>query len=470
MADSSHGLKRTLGLFTAFTLVVTQMIGSGVFKKVAPMSASLQSGIPVLAAWVVAGLITLAGALTNAEVAGLIADAGGQYAYFKRMYGRAFSFFFGWASFAVIQSATAASVAYVFSESVNTMIRLPRLDAATEQISVLGLQPFQNLGVKLGAITLIGFLTLINYRGIRFGGLISNLIASTVVVAIGLIIFTSFAFSHGGPSNISSATETAAEIPFFAAFFTAMMGAFWAYEGWNNLGFLGAEIKNPHRNIPLALSLGVAFVMVVYVAINTAYLYVLPVQEFVKAHAAENQIAAVLVAQDIMGPMGASLILVLIMIATFGSTNGNILTTPRMYYAMARDGLFFRKAGRVHPHFQTPGFSLLLQGGWASVLVLSGSFDQLTDMLVFAAFIYYGAMAAGVFVLRKKMPDAPRPYKAVGYPVLPALFIVFCVVLVGVSLVQRPMECGIGLLLILSGLPFYLYWRKNSPEPAEQNA
>jgi APA family basic amino acid/polyamine antiporter len=459
-AQHYTGLKRTMGLFSAFTLVVSSMIGSGVFKKVAPMMEALGSPWWVIMAWVGAGLVSLIGALTNAEVAGLIADPGGQYAYFKRMYGKAFSFSFGWTSFAVIQTATAASVAYVFAQSVNSLVALPHLPAYLEEYAF-----FDNMGVKLVAIGLITLLTIVNYRGVENGGFVSNLIASTMVIAIFAIVIIGLGMDGGTMDHFTNATspvDTLGTSAIFTVFFAAMMQAFWAYEGWNNLGFMGGEIKNPTRNIPLALILGVGVVMVVYTIINFTYLYVLSPDELIAIAKNGNAIAGIEVIRKLLGATGVLVVSILICVATFGSTNGVLLTASRLYFTMANDRLFFKQANKVHPKYKTPSVSLIIQGVWSSLLVLSGSFDQLTDMLVFAAFLYYGAMAAGVFVLRFKEPNTPRPIKAFGYPILPALFILFCIVLVVSSIIERPRDCMYGLLLIGSGLPFYLVWRKNS--------
>lgn len=468
MDHSKQGLVKTFGLYTAFLLVAGSMIGSGVFKKVAPMTAELGSPWLVLAALLAAGLISLLGALTNAEVAGLIAEPGGQYAYFKRMYGKMFSFIYGWSMMTVVQTATAASVAYVFAESLNAIVELPRLGAEWEAISYGSepflFMPFHNIGVKLVTICLLFTLTAINYVGVKWGGLVLQILASSVIICIFSIILLCLAMGNGSIENLSVAAavpvEKSAGIGFTGAFFAAMMAAFWSYEGWNTIGFLGGEIKDPYRNIPRALTYGTLFVIVLYMLVNFAYLYVLPAQTFVDIHNAENQIAAVEVVRSFLGGGGAMFILILILMSTFNSTNTTIMGAPRIYFAMAQDGLFFKRAGKIHPQFRTPSNALLIQGVWGSVLVLSGSFDQLTDMLIFAAFIFYGAGAYGVFVLRRKMKETPRPYKVFGYPYVPAMFVVFCAALVFVSVLEKPREAGIGAMLILSGLPVYYYMRK----------
>lgn len=462
------GLLTKLGLYTAVLIVISSMIGSGVFKKAAPMAVDLQSGGLLLLCWVIAGIITLIGSVTNAEVAGIIAEPGGQYVYFKQMYGKAFAFIYGWSCFSVIQSASIASIAYVFAESVNAMVPLPHLSDSLESISIFGIfYPLQSFGVKALTIVTIIFLTTANYLGVVFGGFISNFFTTLKVIGILIIIFLGLTMSGGSASNIaplgqSSSAEYGSSLGLFGAMFAAMLGAFWAYDGWNNIGYLGGEVKNPKRNIPLALFIGVGLVMIIYLLTNFVYLYVMPVNEIIEVANRENTIIAVEVMRKFMGNGGAMFISILIMISTFGTTNGTILASSRIYFAMAKDHLFFRSAGNVHPVFKTPYTSLVIQGLWSCLLVLSGTFDQLTDMLIFASFIFYGAGAFGVFILRKKFKETPRPYKAIGYPVLPMIFVLFCATLVIVTIIQNPRDAGIGLALVLSGLPFYAVWKKRS--------
>lgn len=468
MAQEQPGLVKTFGFFTAFLLVAGSMIGSGVFKKVAPMMSELGAPWLVLAALLSAGIISLLGALTNAEVAGLIAEPGGQYAYFKKMYGKAFSFLYGWSMMSVVQTATAASVAYVFAESLNTLFELPRLGKEWEDITygsgVFIFKPFYNLGVKTVTIGLLLTLTSINYVGVRWGGWVLKILASSVISCIVLIILLCFSLGGGSLDNVNHSVDIISHkeggFGFVGSFFAAMMAAFWAYEGWNTVGFMGGEIKNPYKNIPRALTYGTLFVIVLYMLINFAYVYVLPAERFIEVHNAENQIAAVEVVRSFLGGAGATFILLLIMMSTFNSTNTTIMGAPRIYYGMASDGLFFKNVSKIHHRYRTPYNALLVQGIWASILVLSGNFDQLTDMLIFAAFIFYGAGAFGVFVLRRKLRDVPRPYKVFGYPFVPALFVLFSATLVIVSVVEKPREAGIGAALILSGIPVYWYMRR----------
>ncbi|MDZ4710869.1 MAG: amino acid permease [bacterium] len=468
----SSGLLTKLGLYTAILIVISSMIGSGVFKKAAPMALDLESGGIMLLCWVIAGIVTLIGAATNAEIAGIIAAPGGQYVYFKEMYGRAFAFIYGWSCFSVIQTASIASIAYVFAESVNAVIPLPHLSESLESYTLFGIfNPLASFGVKALTIITIIFLTTANYLGVIFGGFINNLFTTLKVIGILVIIILGLTLSGGSVSNISplgenpAATYGGSSLGLFGAMFAAMLGAFWAYDGWNNIGYLGGEIKNPKRNIPLALFTGVGIVIGIYLLINFVYLYVMPVNEMIEIANKENTIIAVEVMRKFLGEGGAFFISILIMVSTFGTTNGTILASSRIYFAMAKDNLFFKSCGDIHSKFRTPSTSLLIQGAWASLLVLSGTFDQLTDMLIFASFIFYGAGALGVFILRKKMKTIERPYKALGYPVLPAIFILFCLTLVVVTIIQNPRDAGIGLALVFSGIPFYLFWnrrKKNS--------
>jgi len=462
----SSGLLTRLGLFTALMIVISSMVGSGIFKKIAPMSVELGSPGIILLCWLIPGIITMIGASTNAEIAGLIAAPGGQYVYFKKMYGNAFAFLYGWSCFSVIQSASIASIAYVFAESVNAVIPLPHLSEHLEKFTLFGIfNPLEGFGVKALTIFTIIFLTTANYLGVIFGGYITNFFTALKIVGILIIIFLGLSISGGSIGNVAPLLEKPgfqyeSSLGLFGAMFAAMLAAFWAYDGWNNIGYLGGEIKKPKRNIPLALFGGVIIVIVLYLAINFAFVYVMPVDEIINVANTPHTIVAIEVMRKFLGQSGAFLISLLIMVSTFGTTNGTILASSRIYFAMSRDSLFFSSAGKHHPKFRTPHISLLIQGCWASVLVLSGSFDQLTDMLIFASFIFYGMGAFGVFVLRRKMKDIERPYKAFGYPVLPAIFVLFCIALVVVTIIQNPRDAGIGLGLVLIGIPFYLFWNR----------
>jgi APA family basic amino acid/polyamine antiporter len=462
-------LVRSLGLFSVFILTISSVIGSGIYKKVAPMSAELLSPHLVLICWVLAGVISLFGALSNAEVAGLLADSGGEYAYYKKIYNRFFAFLFGWTNFAVIRSASVASIAYVFAQSFNSLIPLPQLPANIANVSLLGVfSPFDNFGVKLLTISLIIALSYVNFKGLRFGEGLSKGITLIVIISIFMVIVLGLTIGGGSFTNFNTPATGYIETSWLdprliTQIFTALLAAFWAYEGWSSVGYLGGEIKNVNRNLPLALVMGVSFIILIYVSINFTYLYILPIDEIIDVQKSQNTIAAIAVVKHFLGNGGGLMISILILFTTFGSTNSTILPPPRLYYAMAKEGMFFKSAAKIHPTYNTPANGLWIQAVWSCILVLSGSFDQLTDMLIFASFIFYGATTVGVFVLRVKMPNVPRPYKAWGYPVVPAIFVLFCVALIIITFASRPREAFIGLALILSGLPFYYYWSKKKP-------
>lgn len=430
--------------------------------------AELQSPGWVLLAWVVAGIVSLAGALSVAEISGQIADSGGAYVFLREIYGKTVAFFFGWGNFAVIRTASIASIAYVFAESVNALVPIPETNESLAAISLFGIiSPFANLGVKSIAILLIALLTLINYRGLRYGSLVSRYATSTVVISLVAIVALGLLSGGGDISNVTTntakyATYEGNTFEYIALFFSAMLAAFWAYEGWITISFIGGEIHNPHRNLPKAIFWGMLAVITIYLSVNFAYMYVLPADELISVHESQNKVAAIAVIERIIGPVGTLFIAALIIVSTFGCTNTTILLAARLYYKMAQNREFFKAAGTVHPKFHTPGNALLMQGVWASVLILSGSFDQLTDMLIFASFIFYGLCAFGVFILRKRNGMAPDTYRVPFYPVLPALFVLFCILLVTITLYNRPGESLIGLVLISTGAPLYYFWRKNS--------
>jgi APA family basic amino acid/polyamine antiporter len=443
-------LARTLDTRSAVLLVVSGIVGSGVFKKVAPMAAELGSPLLILACWAMAGLVSLAGALTYAEMAGMFPQSGGEYNYFRNVYGRLFAFLYGWGCFTVMRTATIAALAHVFGQSL---------------ISLTGLQGNAvELAVKGVATGLIAFLSLVNYRGIRAAEGLSRVLIYTVFVAIAIIAFLGFSANSGSFTNLTHSvqpTDTTAQGSLLGSLFVASLGAFWGYDGWNQIGYIGEEIKNPQRNLPIALGVGTSIVIGIYVLLNVVYVYVLPIESLMALANSPGKIAAVEVVRQAAGWIGATFISVLILITTSNSTNASILMPARVFYAMARDGLFFKAAATIHPRFQTPSVAILFQAGWAIILVWSGSFDQLTDMLVFASFIFYGATAIGVILLRRTQPDRVRPYRVIGYPVVPIFFAIFCALLVVMTLVNQPREALTGLGLIATGLPFYWVWRKN---------
>ena len=458
--DNHRKLVRTLGMGYVIIFVVANIIGSGVYKKIAPMASELHSSIWILIAWIVGGIITLFGALSNAEVAGLLADTGGEFVYLKKIYNRFFSFMYGWSLFTVIQTATISSLAYVFAQSLNSIITIPVIFSSLQHFTIGGVfYPFQDFGVKMTAILLILILTGLNISGLKSGAGVSK--ALTVLVFIGLLTVVIFGLSSVTvkPANFMDFKELTNGTITLSSFYTAMLAAFWAYQGWVSVGFIGGEVKDPTRNIPKGIVTGVFIVIFIYLLVNVTYLTLLSIPQLIHIHESGNQIAAVEAVRTFWGKGGVMFISLLILVTTLGCTNASILTGARPYYAMAREKLFFRGIAKIN-NANVPSNSLLWQGIWASVLVLSGTFDQLTDMIIFSVFIFYGATALGVFILRHRIPDVHRPYKVWGYPVVPAVFILFCVGLFFNTIITRPREAAIGLILIFSGIPVYFFLKR----------
>jgi APA family basic amino acid/polyamine antiporter len=478
-------------MITAIACGVGSVIASGVFKKPGLMATQLGSPLLLILVWIVAGFATLFGALSIAEISGMFHDPGGQYIYFNKGYNRFVGYLYGWATFIVIQTASIAAISYVFADSLGYFVPFPRLPAAWEQwaipIPLIGaMTPFKFLGLKLTTVGLIMLLTTINYLGVKLGSALVVIFSTLKVAIIGTIVVLAFTLGHGSLAHLTQSvpgfgTGAGGSSSVFLMFIMAMAGAFWAYDGWINVTYMSGEIKNVQRTLPRAMAIAVTTVVAIYVCVNLAYFYVVPVGDMArKYHEAQatggSYIVAIDVADSFLGRWGGAAIAIAIMISTFGAVNGTTMMSARIYFAMARERLFFRRVGVVHPRFHTPGNSLLLQGTWASVLVLSGTFDQLTDMLVFITWIFYALAAASVFTLRRRMPDAPRPYRVWGYPATTILFVAFATIYIFFTLYTdiRSYRNGtsplinslMGLVWVALGIPGYLWWsRTNKPAP-----
>ena len=454
---ATQQLNRSLGLQLVIVFVIGNILGSGVYKKVAPMAAELHSSGWVLIAWVLGGIISLFGALSYAEVAGLLADTGGDYAYYKKIYNKFFAFQFGWSTFTIIQTAAISSLAYVFAQSLHNMVHFPSILTSLADVNIAGrFYPFENFNVKFVAIALILLLTLINNFGLKTGAWMGTAILLLVFAGLFTIIVFGFTSKESDINRAFIMETTNNKSVTFSAMFTAMLAAFWAYQGWASVGFVGGEAKNANKNIPKGIAIGVFIVIALYLLVNTAYLSLLPVSTIEQIHNSKNGIAAVEAVKIFWGRNGEIFIAILIAITTLGCTHLTIISSCRVYYAMAKEGFFFKKVSKLNS-FSVPGNSLWFQCVWACILVLSGTFDQLTDMIIFAVFVFYGATALGVFILRKKMPDAPRPYKVWGYPVVPAIVILISAGLFINTIYAKPKEATYGLILMLTGVPMW-YW------------
>ncbi len=419
--------KRTLSFKTTMAIVVGGVIGSGIFMKPAVMASQLGSPLLLLSVWIVAGCITLFGALSNAEVAAMFPETGGQYVFFKKMYGDAFAFLYGWAAFAVFNTAGNASIAYVCSQYTNYFIALPRFSTVVERsfhvhLPFIGnIFPLENIGVKLLTVSLVVVLSFINYWSVNYGGTLQRILtalkAVAIILLIGGILFSGKGSSHNIVTSLSTMPHGMALI---SAYMAAIAGAFWAYDGWNNITFVAGEVKDPQRNIPKSLFIGLSFCIVVYALINLAYVYVLPIHTLSISSFVASDAATV-----VWGTIGGSLIALMVILSTLGTTNANVLATARVTYAMGEENKWFAWAGKPQPRYNTPGNALLLNAAWSIILIFSGSFDMLTDMLIFVSWFFYGMSTLGVFILRTKMKDVERPYKVFGYPIVPLLFVLF---------------------------------------------
>ncbi len=482
-ADTSEPrLNQSLGMFASVAIIMGAMIGSGIFKKPAVMAGQLGSPELLVGAWVLAGIMTFFGALAASEIASVITATGGQYVYFRRVYGRLAGFLVGWSNFSVIQSGSIAAVAYVFAEYLQYFVAYPRLDSAIERAFAVPLPfigtiyPLENLGVKGVAILLIIVLSYVNYRGVQFGGMIAKIFTSLKVLAMLTIIGLCFILGNAkGLGSVSHFTMDAPTMPvgmfaLLTAFIASLSGAFWGYDGWAGITFIAGEVKEPQRTIPRALVVGLLGTITLYTLINLAYLFIMPVAEM-----AQSKLVASDVAQKVLGTGGGAFIAICVAISTFGTTNGIILYTARVYWAMARDNMFFESIGRLHPVYKTPSQSLLWQAVWSSALVLSGTFDMLTDALIFVVWITYGMLAFGVILLRKQDPHTPRPFKTPWYPFTPLVFTVFSATFVVITLYnditlfmsgKTPIINSLfGTLLVVIGIPLYLVFeRKHSKQ------
>ncbi|MBA2329760.1 MAG: amino acid permease [Flavisolibacter sp.] len=455
--ESKIPLLRALGLPTGILLVAGMMIGSGVFKKIIPMSQSGLSESWIIGAWIIAGIITMFGAFTLSGLATLTEESGGVYEYLRLSFGNFFAFLFGWTDFTIIGTASIAALGFIFSQTINVFIPLPNPFESWASVSIGGfIYPFASSGIKLLAIITIIILTWINIRGVEKGGIINNVITSAKILGILLIIVLGLFYS--APENgsiIQTATLDIGNNAFFPALFAAMLSAFWAYDGWSSISFITGEIKNPKKNVPLAIISGVSIAIFLYVLINYAYMHVLSLQQLRAVD--ENSIGAVVVAETMMGALGRTFITLLIMVSVFGALNGIILAHSRIYYRMAQENFFFKKASHVHPRFRTPYMSLLYTMIWSCILVISGSFDMLTDMVIFAGFLFYGLIAVALIKMKRK---GSVHTKVIGYPWVPVVLIIFSAALIYYTVAAQPYQSLIGLTLVLSGVPFYFFFKK----------
>lgn len=450
-------LRRQLGVWSAASIVVGTVIGSGIFLVPKLMVSSTGSPELVLLVWVFGGLLSLAGALTYAEMAAAMPEAGGEYVYLRHAYGPFWGFLFGWTQMWVAKSGSLATLATGFVLYLANFF--PALDHTLLSLPVpLGENwgPLPVNGGQLVAIALLLGLGLLNWFGVREAAGVQVAVTVLKVALIAGVIAAGLFGGKGSMANFSTSTVAPGGVP---GFFAALVAALWAYDGWHNVSMVSGEIKNPQRNLPRALIAGTVAVMVIYLLTNIAYFYVLPAAEV----AVSDRVASVMM-RAVAGEWGAAAVTVAALISMFAAINGSLLSGSRIPYAMARDGLFFRRFATVNPKHLTPGFSVLALSGWSAVLVLSGRYDQLLTMVIFPAWILYGMSTAAVIVLRRRMPHLPRPYKTIGYPVVPLLFVGVAGMLLLATLQKSPRESMLGLAVIAAGIPFYWYRNRRLPQ------
>ena len=498
-AAESSELVKGLGLISATTIVMGSMIGSGIFIVSADIARLVDSPALLILAWVITGFMTVTGGLAYGELAAMMPKAGGQYVYLRQALGPLWGFLYGWAMFLVIQTGTIAAVGVAFGKFLGVFF--PSV-SATNWIWHIGHVPALHVGPMLlgnmdvglntqnfwGIVTIL-FLTVINIFGVKTGAAVQNVFTFAKTAALLGLVLLGLALGRNAQAiaaNFGHFWENASlgslhKIPVgaggeiaFVGFFTilavAQVGSLFSADAWNNVTFTAGEVRNPRRNLPLSLAVGTVTVILLYIGSNFVYLLVLPLHGDPQGttvlsrgiqYATDDRVGTA-VMQSIFGPAGASLMAFAILLSTFGCSNGLILAGARIYYAMSRDGLFFQSVGRLHPRYKTPAISLIFQALWTCILCLSGSYSQLLDLTMFAVIIFYILTIGGLFVLRRTQPDVERPYRAWGYPVLPAIYILMAVFIEIVLLRYKPQYTWPGLIIVLLGIPVYLFWSRRA--------
>ncbi|WP_448529756.1 APC family permease [Raineya sp.] len=454
--------RKEIRLFDAVMLVAGTMIGSGIFIVSSDIAQKTQSVWGLLLVWLITGLITMAGALSYGELAAMMPQAGGQYVFLRKTYNSLIAFLYGWTVLAVIQTGTIAAVAVAFANFTGNL--LPFISKNNKIVEVGGFGIATN---QLLAIAVIWLLTFINSKGVKYGTLIQNLFGSTKIIALALLLLIIFVFGRNAGAisenfgKYWALPENIALTDYLPLFAVAMIGSLFSSDAWNNISFAGDEIVNAEKTIPRSLAIGTGLVTLIYLLTNIAYLIALPFPQI-----QSNELVATAAASQVLGQIGLLLVSILIMISTFGSDNGCILSGARVYYAMAKDGVFFSALGKLNKN-DVPQNALVVQAVWASVLCLSGAYSDLLGYVMFAVMLFYFLTILAVFILRRKMPEATRPYKTLAYPFLPALYLVLITIISVIWLIYEPYT-RYGFLIVLSGLPVYLWLQSKKQEYIQQ--
>ncbi len=445
-------LIRGLTLTDSIAIVIGTIIGTGVFLKTATMSQLVGSPTWVLVAWVVAGLLSLTGALAYAELGSIMPDAGGEYVYLKEGYGELWAFLYGWMRFWIASPGSIAAYAVGAATFMSGMLDL----------SVVG-------GKTSSAVIMIVLFSALNCFSVAFGGRIQSFMTFfKVLIIAGIALGIFFLGSTGSMANLQDTASANVGFIGWSAFGSAILAALWAYDGWCNLSMVGGEIQNPKRNVPLSFMIGMLAILALYLVVNVAYFFALPFTEILNSNSSQFPDAlpvATKAAMNFLGTSGVTALSAAFVFSSLGAMNGAILTSARVPYAMAHDGLFFKQLANVSEKTHVPVVSIIVQAIVSIALALSGTFDQLTDYVVFSAWIFYAMVTSVVFVMRKKRPDLKREYKTIGYPVLPAIFIILGVLLLINTIITAPQSSSIGLAFITTGVPVFYFFKRCQKEP-----
>ena len=456
-------LIRGLGAWASGAIVVGTMIGTGIFLKPAEMAREGRFVSVVFAAWIVGGILSLFGALSYAELGAAIPEAGGEYAYLSRGFGPVWGFLFGWMHSIVGRPSSASSIAAGLVRFLGFLVPAVATPLFTVHIAIPGLSSwlkpydFVFTWAQPLAVFWLALMTGVNYLGVRLGGAVQVFLTTIKIFSVLLVIGVAFFAPPTGVHAPDPVWPASINTGVFGAFLAALAAALWAYDGWEDLNLVGSEVESPHKNFPRALVGGVALVAAIYLLFSAACLRILPFQSV----AASQHIASDVV-EHVAGRSAAGWITLAMAISAIGSMNSSILSGARVPYAMARDGLFFRIAGGIHLTYRTPGRALLFQGTLASLMALTGTFEELTNLFIFSTWIFYGLAVVALLRLRRTEPNLARPYRCWGYPWVPGIFVAGALALTVNVWINRPGRSSIGLLLILAGLPFYRYWRQRS--------
>jgi basic amino acid/polyamine antiporter, APA family len=466
MSEKRLELVRGLGAWASGAIVVGTMIGTGIFLKPAEMAREGRSVSIVFAAWVVGAILSIFGAFSFAELGSMIPEAGAEYAYLRRGFGPVYGFLFGWMHSIVGRPSSLASIAAGMMRFLSFLLPVVAAPLFTVHIAIPGLtgwiKPYDFVFTWAQPLAVVWLLIMtgVNYLGVRLGGAVQVFLTTikitSVAIVIGVAFFAPSGVQSGGVEPFWPAAGASAAAT-FSAFLAALAAALWAYDGWEDLNLVGSEVVDPQKNFPRALVGGVGFVAFVYLLFSAACLKVLPFE----AVAASPHIASDVVTH-IKGSTAANWITFAMVISALGSMNSSVLSGARVGYAMARDGIFFKIVDGIHPKFRTPGRSLVFQGVLASLMALTGTFEELTNLFIFAAWIFYGFAVVALFRMRETEPDLPRPYRCLGYPWVPGIFVAGALALTLNLWMQRPGRSTIGLVLIMLGLPFYWRWKRKS--------